>query len=83
MKTEIEKYATPQLDLAAFLKHFGIEPELELRHGKVYFVFPATGELRVITMRFHSNIEVPIIDYLVAYKTLKGQMLALRDSQKK
>lgn len=83
MKTSVaEKYHTPSLDLAAFLKLFGINPLLELRHGKVDFVFPATGELQVLIMRFHSNIDVPIMDYLVAYKTLKGQMLNLRDSQR-
>ena len=81
-KEPTEIYSTPQLDLAAFLKHYGIEPLLELRHGKVTFVFPVTGELHKLIMRFHSNIEVHIIDYLVAYKTLKGQMLTMRDSHR-
>lgn len=81
-KTETERYSTPQLDLAAFIKLYGIEPELRLRYGKVDFIFPVTGELHELIMRFHSNVEIPIIDYLVSYKTLKGQMLMLRDSQK-
>ena len=81
-RLEIEKYCTPQLDLAAFLKYSGIEPLLELRHGRVNFVFPVSDELHKLIMRFHSNIEVPIIDYLVAFKTLKGQMLAMRDSHR-
>jgi len=77
-KTEQRLFNTLDIYHAAFLSLNGISPTLELRNGRVVFVFPATDELYKLTMSFNSNVNVPVADFVTMIKTLRAQMLSIR-----
>ena len=71
-------FTTLDVYLSAFLQFKGIAPTFELQNGKVIFRFKVTEDLYRLIDEYHSNITVPCLDYVVAIKTLRGSMLALR-----
>jgi len=82
IKTSQRFFTTLDIYLSSFLSIHGIEPSLEMNNGRVIFVFPATDELYNLTLRFNSNVNVPVADFVVAIKTLRGQMLTMREARK-
>lgn len=73
-------FTTLDIYLSAFLSQFGIQPSLKLNNGKVVFSFPATEDLFKLMMNFNSNVNVPVTDFVTLVKTLRGQMLTMRQS---
>lgn len=76
-----EKFTTLDVYLAAFLAFHHIDPSLEDRHGKVVFVFPATGEVYRAMDRFNSNDPVPVGDFCTRVKTLRSKLLAMKEAR--
>jgi hypothetical protein len=77
-KAEQRLFTTLDIYHAAFLSLNRIPPTLELRNGRVVFIFPACDELYKLTMNFNSNVNVPVADFVTMIKTLRGQMLSMR-----
>lgn len=76
-----KRYSTLDIYQSAFLLIFGIQPELEVKNGRVIFSFPANDRLYEGIMLYNSNIDVHVADFVTAIKMLRGQMLTLRDSR--
>jgi hypothetical protein len=68
------------LYIAAFLMLHGIPPRLILKNNKVIFVFDASDELYRLMMMYNSNQDVPCLDLITAVKSLRGQMLTLKET---
>ena len=81
-KTEKKNFTTLDIYLSAFLTLFGIHPELKLNNGKVIFSFPANEDLYKLMLNFNSNVNVPVTDFVTTVKTLRGQMLSMRNSKR-
>lgn len=71
---------TLDLYLASFIKMHGIHPELTINNGKVYFSFPSIEHITRLNDDFIMNKPVPVADYVTMVKTLRSQMLTLKDS---
>ena len=71
-------FSTMDIYLSAFLLIYGIQPDLKLQNERVIFTFPATEELYKNMMRYNSNANVHVADFVTAVKTLRGQMLTMR-----
>ncbi len=76
-------FETMDIYLSAFLSLFGIQPELKLNNGKVIFSFSASDDLYKLMMNFNSNVRVPVTDFVTMVKTLRGQMLSMRDERRR
>tara|TARA_B100000315_G_C14436315_1_gene522589 strand:- start:169 stop:411 length:243 start_codon:yes stop_codon:yes gene_type:complete len=74
-----KNFTTMDIYLTAFLSQFGIQPELKLNNGKVIFSFPLSEDLFKLMMNFNSNVNVPVTDFVTLVKTLRGQMLSMKD----
>lgn len=81
-KAEERLFTTLDIYLASFLALNKIPPILELKNGRVVFLFPASDAVYKLTMGFNSNVSVPVADFVTAVKTLRGQMLTMRGSKK-
>lgn len=68
------------LYLSSFLSLHGVPPRLILKNGKVIFVFDTTDEVYRLMTMFNSNQDVPCLDMITAIKTLRGQMLTLKET---
>jgi hypothetical protein len=68
------------LYISAFLVLHGIHPRLNLKNGKVVFVFDSTDEVYRLMTDYNSNQDVPCLDMITAIKTLRGQMLTLKET---
>ena len=68
------------LYIAAFLMLHGIPPRLILKNGKVIFAFDATDEVYRLMTMYNSNQDVPCLDMITAIKSLRGQMLTLKET---
>ena len=77
-KSEREQFPTLDLYLSAFLSLFGVPPKLETVNGRVVFVFPSNDDLYKLMANFNGNVNVPVADFVVAIKTLRGKMLSMR-----
>jgi hypothetical protein len=77
-----EKRTIDLLDLylSSFLSLNGISPKLEVKSGKVHFVFDADDRIYHLMNLFNWNVEVPIVDFVTTVKTLRGKMLTLKES---
>jgi hypothetical protein len=69
------------LYIAAFLMLHGVPPRLILKNGKVIFVFDAIDKVYQLMTMFNSNQDVPCLDMITAIKTLRGQMLTLKERE--
>lgn len=81
-KTEKKNFTTLDIYLSAFLALLGVRPELKLNNGKVIFSFPASEDLFKLMMNFNSNVNVPVSDFTTMVKTLRGQMLTMRNGNR-
>ena len=67
--------------LSAFLSFSGAQPELKVNNGKVVFSFPSSNDLYQLMENFNSNVAVPVADFTTMVKTLRGQMLTMRNGK--
>ncbi len=77
----VKTFTTLDIYLSAFLFLHNLEPTLEIKNGKVIFVFDATDELYRLMGMFNSNEDTPCLDLITATKTLRGKMLSARESR--
>ena len=75
-------FATLDIYLASFLQLNNMKVTLELKDERVIFVFSASDELYHLMMQYNSNVNVPVADFVVAVKTLRGQMLTMREGRR-
>ena len=73
--------STLDIYLSSFLLICGIHPTLEVRNRTVIFTFPADDELYKLMFLYNSNTEVKVGDFVTAIKTLRGQMLTMREQR--
>lgn len=78
--TMLKEFSTLDIYLAAFLSLHGIEPNLEIRNGKVVFTFEADDQVYRLMNLFNSNVDVPVADFVTTVKTLRGKMLSQKES---
>ncbi len=67
--------------LSAYLSLCGIPPKLETNNGRVVFVFPATDEAYKLMTSYNANANIPVTDFVTEIKTLRGQMLTMREKR--
>ena len=72
-------FSTLDIYLSAFLLLHNVEPSLEIRNGKVIFVFESTDGLYRLMNDFNSNEPVEVADFTTAIKTLRGKMLSAKE----
>lgn len=72
-------FSTLDIYLSAYLSLHDLEPTLELRNGKVIFVFESTDGLYRLMNDFNANEPVPVADFTTAVKTLRGKMLSAKE----
>ena len=79
--TQIEKkiFTTLDIYLSSFLSLFGVQPNLKLNNGKVIFSFPASDDLYTLMSNYNSNVKGPVTDFTTMVKTLRGQMLTMKN----
>jgi hypothetical protein len=76
-KTKQEQYTTLDIYLSAYLQLQGLQPSLHRSYNKVIFSFSATHQLYKLLLDYNSNMQVPVADYVITVKALRGQMLEL------
>ncbi len=76
-------FETMDIYLSAFLSLSGLQPTLKLNQGKVIFSFPSCNDLYTVMTNFNSNVNVPVTDFVTTVKTLRGQMLTMRNNHKR
>lgn len=72
-------FTTLDIYLSAYLSLHNIEPSLEVRNGKVVFVFESTDSLYRVMNDFNGNELTEVVDYTTAIKTLRGKMLTAKE----
>lgn len=80
-KAEKKVFSTLDIYLSAFLSLQGVTPFLEVHNGRVTFNFVASDELYTKAVDYNSNTPVPVADFVTSIKTLRGQMLTMRDKR--
>lgn len=65
--------------LSSFLLLHGIDPKLETKNSKVYFVFEANDQVYNLMNLFNENVKVPVADFVTTVKTLRGKMLTAKE----
>jgi len=76
-------FSTLDLYIAAFLTLNNLEVKLESKNRKVVFTFPISNELYRLLNQYNSNDDVPVADFVTTIKTLRGQMLSMRNNENK
>jgi len=74
-----QTFQTLDLYLAAFLSLSGTPPVLESKNTRVVFSFPANVDLYRLISNFNENVSVPVAQYAMAVKALRGQMITMRE----
>lgn len=75
-----ETFTTLDISLAAFFEVRGLSAELEFFKNRVIFAFPADDQLYTLLREFNTNSEIKITDYVTVLRTLKGRLLAMKNS---
>lgn len=76
-------FSTLDLYLSAFLSQCGIPPELSITNNRVIFQFPISDELYKLITNYNSNVSVPVAEFVTRIKTLRGQMLTMKNGGKR
>jgi hypothetical protein len=66
--------------LSSFLLLHGIEPQFEMKNGKVIFIFPGDDRVYRLMNLFNNNADVPVADFATIIKTLRGKMLTFKEA---
>jgi len=78
---EEKVFEVSDLWLAAFLFACGLSPTLRILNGRVVFIFSASPDLDKLILNFQGNCNVRVMDYAAAAKTLRGQMLDMKNQR--
>ncbi len=78
MQTE-KTFKTLDLYFAAFLSLQGIQPQLQSINGRVTFAFTVSDDFCRPSDLFNGNEPIPVASFITAVKTLRGQMLTLKN----
>lgn len=66
---------------SSFLILNNLEPQLEIKNGKVIFVFQGSDEIyRLLNLFNEEDTQVSVAKFVTAIKTLRGRMLTLKES---
>ncbi len=79
LKIEQRVFQTLDIYLASFIYLSGISPKLEVNNQKVVFSFPVSDDLYRTIIDYNSNKTVPVTDFVTVVKSLRGQMLTMRN----
>ncbi len=74
-------FTTLDIYLSAFLSLHNLEPTLDIKNGKVIFVFDASDDLYRVMGLFNSNQDTPCLDLITEIKTLRGKMLSAKETR--
>jgi len=74
-------FTTLDIYLSAFLSLHNLEPSLDIKNGKVIFVFNASDDLYRVMGLFNSNQDTPCLDLITEIKTLRGKMLSAKETR--
>lgn len=66
------------LNLSAFQKLFGNDPELVNQGGRVVFMFATDDKFYRLSELYNSNVEVNVLDYVRSQRELKSKMLSMK-----
>lgn len=72
-------FKTLDIYFSAYLAIHGLQPQLQNVNGRVTFAFSVSEDFYKLTDMFNSNETVPVASYITAVKTLRGQMLTLKN----
>ena len=75
----IQKVNLVDLYSSAYLILKHLEPILELKNGKVVFVFPGTDDVYRLLNEFNEDVPVPVSQFVSVIKILRGKMLTLKE----
>jgi hypothetical protein len=65
---------------SSFLILNNLEPQLEIKNGKVIFVFQGSDEIyRLLNLFNEEDTQVSVAQFVAAVKTLRGRMLTLKE----
>lgn len=78
---ETKTFETLDIYIASFLTFNGLKPELQITNGRVIFVFPRSDDLYRLLSKYNSNANVGVADFVTVVKTLRGQMLSMKQVQ--
>ncbi len=71
-------FSTMDVYLAAFLSLNGKKPFLKVvTNNRVIFEFP-DDDIYEILSKYNENVSIPVADFVVGIKALRGRMLQLR-----
>ena len=76
-----QHFTTLDIYLAAFLALSGIAPKLQKTGNRVVFVFPDCTDLYKLMANFSGNCNVAVADYVTLIKTLRGQMISMKNDR--
>lgn len=79
---EKKTFQTLDLYISAYLSMNGLPPELEIINNRVIFVFQQSDVLYKLLSKYNANMDVGVCDFVVAIKTLRGQMLSMKQVQR-
>jgi len=79
-RSEEQRITSLDIYLAAFLSLHQVAPTLTVSNGRVIFVFPSTERTNQLITAYNMNTNVPVADFVVAVKTLRGKMLSMREN---
>lgn len=75
----VQQVSLMDLYSSAYLIVHHLEPTLELKNGKVVFVFEGNDEVYRLLNKFNEDVQVPVAQFVTAIKTLRGRMLTLKE----
>lgn len=82
IKREIHKIPIMDIYTASWLYLHGNIPELDLRGTRVIFLFPSDENFYRLMDSYNNNSPVFVLDFIKALRTLRSQMLNIRDGRK-
>lgn len=78
MQTQ-KTFKTLDIYFSAYLALHGIQPQLQNVNGRVTFAFSVSEDFYRLSDMFNSNETVPVASFITVVKTLRGQMLTLKN----
>lgn len=64
--------------IVAFLVIHNLEPKLELRKGKVFFLYEASEQVYRLMNDYNLDVKIPVATYVMAVKSLRAKMFGVK-----
>lgn len=74
----LRKIPILDINLSAFQRLFGNDPELVNQGGRVVFMFSTDDKFYRLSELYNSNVEVNVLDYVRSQRELKSKMLSMK-----